>query len=379
MLSTRPSILYVATEDWFFCSHFLPMARAARDAGFDVAVACRVRDKGAAILAEGFRLIPVDAERGRLGPLSVIGNVRALSTVMRREKPALVHLIALRPIVLGGVAAVAAGVPRHVCAVTGLGPIGGTPSAPWHLARTAITMLMRRLAAGGRTVFLFENRDDPPTLGLAADSSAVAIVNGAGIDPAAFPATPLPPTPPLRAAMVARMLWSKGVDTAVAAVSLARGRGADVTLTLYGAPDPSNRTSISEATLREWATRPGIAWHGPTGDVAAVWRDHHVALLPSHGEGMPRALIEAGCCGRAMVATDVSGCRSLVSDGVDGILVPPGDAGALADALCLLADDPARVAAMGVAAMTKIHAAYTERDVGEAIVGIYRRLLREVA
>jgi glycosyltransferase involved in cell wall biosynthesis len=377
-MADGPTLLYVATEDWFFCSHFLPMARAARDGGFDVAVACRVRDHGDAIAREGFRLIPVEAERGDLGPFSVVANLRALTAIMRREKPAIVHLIALRPIVLGEIAAALAGVHRRVCAVTGLGPIGGEPSGHWRLARHAIRQLTRRLSARGETVFLFENRDDPPTLGLDPNSSAVAVVNGAGIDPAAYPAAPLPPMPPLRAAMVGRMLWSKGVDTAVEAVSLARGRGAPVTLSLFGAPDPSNRTAIDEATLHEWSHRHGISWHGATRDVPGVWRDHHVALLPSHGEGMPRALIEAACCGRAMLATNVSGCRSLVTDGVDGALVPLGDAAALADILVALARDPARVAAMGEAARAKILAGYTEAHVGETVLAVYRRLMKAI-
>ncbi|GGH32378.1 glycosyl transferase family 1 [Alsobacter metallidurans] len=372
----RPKLLYVATEDWFFCSHFLPMARAARDAGYEVVVACRVRQHGEAISREGFRLAPVEAERRERGPAGVWRYVQLLAALMRREKPAIVHLVAMQPVILGGIAARLAGVRRRVCAITGLGPVGGSPSPKWRAARAAIRLLLRGPVGGRGAIVVFENADDPPLLGLdPRDPDQVAVVNGAGIDPAAYPAALLPPAPPLRLAMVARMLWTKGVDVAVEAVRIAREHGADVELSLYGAPDPSNATTIDEATLRAWSARPGIAWHGPTRDVAGVWRDHHAAVLPSHGEGMPRMLIEAACCGRALLATDVSGCRSLVRDGQNGFLFPLGDAAALAEQIVQLAADPALLARLGAAARATVLNGYTEADVSAAMLAVYHRLL----
>ena len=121
----------------------------------------------------------------------------------------------------------------------------------------------------------------------------LAMVGGAGIDPEVWVPQPLPPPLPLRIALTARMLWSKGVDTAVEAARLARAEGANLELALYGAPDPSNRRAIPEATLRDWS-RDGVAWHSATGDVAAALSQAHVACLPSRGgEGLPRTLLEA--------------------------------------------------------------------------------------
>src|SRR3954464_12678018 len=150
------------------------------------------------------------------------------------------------------------------------------------------------------------------------------------------------------------MLWSKGIDVAVEAVRAARAQGAAVELSLYGAPDPSNPKAIPEETLKAWDSEPGIAWHGPTTDIAAIWRDHHVCCLPSRGgEGLPRTLLEGAACGRAVVTTDVPGCRTLVRDGVEGLLAPPGDAETLAAALATLAGDPTLVARMGEAARAR--------------------------
>ncbi len=372
-----PKLLYVVTEDWFFCSHFLPMARAARAAGFDVAVACRLREKEAVLRAEGLRPISVEAERGDKGIASLASNARQLAAVFAAEKPDIVHFISLRPVLLGGLIARRAGVRRRVYAVTGLGPLNGPATAARRLAFAAVRGCIR-LIGGRGSRFLFENRDDPPKLGLDPDDPAeVMVIGGAGVDPDLFAPSPEPPAPPLRAAIVARMLWTKGIDAAVEAVGRARLEGVDVELSLYGAPDPSNPASIPEEVLAEWASRPGISRHGPTADVASVWRTHHLAVLPSHGEGMPRMLVEAASSGRPIVATDVSGCRTLVRDGVEGFLVPVGGVQAIAEALSRLAADPALRARMGAAGRARVLSGYTETQVGDAVAALYAALMAE--
>ncbi len=372
-----PRILFVATEDWFFCSHFLPMARAARDAGFEVIVAARERAHRPVIEAEGFRLVPVEAERRSLNPLAMFAALWRLRGVIREADPAVVHLIALRSIILGGVAARLAGARRRVVALTGMGFLGAGRTAAARTARALVTAFIRGVVDGPQVRFLFENRSDPVMLGLDPDTVAkVTVVGGAGVDPDRFSVMPQPPHPPLRVAMIARMLWSKGPDLAVAAVKLARARGADVTLDLYGAPDASNPKAISAAMLADWATLEGIAWHGPTADIAGVWAAHHLAILPSRGgEGLPRTLLESAACGRAMLTTDVPGCRDFVRDGIDGVVVPADEAEPLADALVRLASDPSRVAAMGDAARERLLDGHTEAAVGAAVVRLYRSML----
>ncbi len=235
-------------------------------------------------------------------------------------------------------------------------------------------VLLRGIATRD-TRYLFENEDDPKRLGFDPTDPRVTLVGGAGIDPDLYRPIPLPPLPPLRVAVVARMLWSKGVDLAVEAVRLARERGAAVELSLFGVPDPSNPKSIPEDTLRSWNMEPGITWDGATQDVSQVWRENHVCLLPSRGgEGLPRTLLEGAACGRAIVTTDVPGCRTLVRDGLEGRVVPVNDAPALADALVALASDPETVIRMGAAARTRVLTGFTERDVMETVKGLYLSL-----
>jgi glycosyltransferase involved in cell wall biosynthesis len=378
-MTGKPKLLFVVTEDWFFCSHFLPMARAALSDGFDVAVACREREHGAAIKALGCRLLPLEADRKSLNPLTILSALFTMRRTIAAEQPDIVHLIALRSIIVGGLAARLAGVHRRVIALTGLGLLGAASDLKARLARGVIRLFIRTIADGREARYLFENRSDPVLLGLAPDDAAkVTIVGGAGVDPAVFAPQPLLPMPPLRLAMIARMLWSKGADTAVEAVRLARHAGVDVTLSLYGAPDPANPKAIPEMTLHEWSAMAGVTWHGriAQADVPAIWAQHHAAALPSRGgEGLPRTLLEAAACGRAILTTHVPGCRDLVRDGVEGLITEPDDAAALAQAIAALAADPERLAAMGAAARGRILDGYTEEAVGSAVVRLYRTML----
>ncbi|GJD36959.1 glycosyltransferase family 4 protein [Methylobacterium aerolatum] len=369
-------LAFVATEDWFFASHFLPMARRAVAMGLDVVVIARVRAHRAAIEATGAKVVALEAERASLNPMGAGYAAGQLAAILKALKPDIVHCIALRAILIGGTAAAMAGIPARIFAVTGLGLIGARNDRIGRTGRLALKALIRGPLATRRTRFLFENPSDALALGLDPSDGTVTIVGGAGIDPALYAPRPLPPAPPLKVAVVSRMLWSKGIDLAVEATRLARAEGAAVELSLVGAPDPDNRKSITEADLRSWS-REGVAWHGPSADVPAVWADHHVACLPSRGgEGLPRSLLEAAACGRACLTTDVPGCRDLIRDGTEGFVVPPDDAAALAAALTRLAADPALVASMGAAAHHRIETGgYTEEAVAEATGRLWRSLL----
>jgi glycosyltransferase involved in cell wall biosynthesis len=372
--------MFVVTEDWFFCSHFLPMAKAALTDGFDVSVVCRERDHGDKIRALGCRLIPMEADRKTLNPLSIVSTLMKMRKTIAHEKPDIVHLIALRSIIVGGVAAALAGVPRRVIALTGLGLLGAEEGAKARAARLGLRQFIGTIVDGRKARYLFENRSDPLIFKLDPDNAdKVTVVGGAGVDPDVFHVQPLPSHPPLRVAMIARMLWSKGVDTAVEAVKRARAKGADITLSLYGAPDPDNPKAISEALLSDWSALPGVTWHGKINqaDVPAIWAAHHIAVLPSRGgEGLPRTLLEAASCGRAIVTTDVPGCRDLVRNGVEGLVVPSDNPDALASALIALSSDSNTVIAMGKAARLRILEGHTEEAVGRSVLKLYRSMLQ---
>ena len=366
-----PKLLYLVTEDWFFVSHFLPMARAARGAGFEVVVATRVRDHAADIEAEGCRIVRLEGERRSLGIFEALRGFFRIASIVQAERPDIVHCIALRMVALGGLAARAGGARRLVLAPTGLGLLWSEDSLFNRTARAVLRVIIGRWLRGGETGYLFENSDDPREFGLE-NSSAVTIVRGAGVDPEHYPPSPEPNAPPLKLAVVARMIEAKGIADAVAAVRRARALGAAVELDLYGAPDPSSRRSCTEADLRRWSSEPGIRWHGPSADVAEVWRTHHVAILLTwYREGVPRSLIEAAASGRPIVTTDSPGCRDLVRDRQEGILVPLHDVEAAARALVELVDDADLRARLGRAARARFLEQFTEAEVRRRVSSVY--------
>jgi glycosyltransferase involved in cell wall biosynthesis len=375
----KPKLLFVATEDWFFSSHFLPLATAAIANGMDVLLAARTGDARASIERCGIRVIAVDADRAARGPISTLALLLALFRLFRAERPDITHLIALKPVFIGGLAARAAGVDRRIYAITGRGWLGASRSwragAVLAFLRTAIRLVLD----GAKVRYLFENTDDAQDFAPAkAKDSRVSIVGGAGVDIDELRFTPMPTSSPLRVAIVGRMLWQKGIDIAIEAAQAARRQGTPVELSLFGLPDEANPDSFTVEQLREWSGITGVKWFGKTNDVRDVWRTHHACCVPSRGgEGLPRALLEAAACGRAIVTTDVPGCRSFVRSGTEGIVAPAENAEALARAFVELASDPAKLAAMGVAARERVAEGYTTQAVAAAVLRLYREMLSE--
>lgn len=371
----KPTLIFVVTEDWFFCAHRLPAARAARDAGFDVAVATRVQAHGERIRAEGLRLVPMNWRRRSLNPFSEIGTIASLVRLYRRERPALVHHVALKPVLYGALAAVLTRVPARVDALTGLGFIFMSNGPVARLLRPLVSVWMGRLSRRGRGVVVVENRDDAALLAARgmAPAERITVVRGSGVDLGRY--RPLPePEGPVTVALVARMLADKGVGTLIEAQRLLRGRGVAIEVLLAGMPDPGNPTTIPQSQLTAWAGEPGITWLGQVADIREVWARAHIAVLPSRREGLPMALMEAAACGRPLVATDAPGCRDVAIPGETGLLVPVDDAEALAEALATLAGDAGLRRRLGAGARRLVEGEMSAESVRQRLIGIYRAL-----
>lgn len=371
----RPKLIYLVTEDWYFRSHRLPMAKAAQAAGFDVAVATRVTNDGDAIRAAGFGLHPLAWRRRSMGPLSNFVAIVEILRLYRRERPALVHHVALKPSVLGGIAAILARVPAIVSSINGAGFVFATEDVRARLIRWPIVLFLRHLFGQRNSWLMVQNREDRDMLHdlrIGADERTL-LVRGSGVDTDHF--TPAPePAGPVTVAFVGRMIETKGVRTLVAAQQELQRRGLDIRLVLAGAPDPENPMSIPEADLRAWAALPGIEWRGYCADIRALWQQAHIACQVSIGEGLPKSLLEAAAMGRPIVASDVPGCREVAHHGVNGLLVPAGNVEALADALARLADDPALRRRFGAASREIVEPALSAATISAQTADLYRRL-----
>jgi glycosyltransferase involved in cell wall biosynthesis len=367
-------LLYVVSEDWYFLSHRLPMARAARDSGYDVHVATRVVDGAEAIEAEGFKLHSIPFARGGVGPVAALRTIAALRRIHRNVRPVLAHHVALQAAVLGSLAAIGR---RTICvnALTGFGFTFISENIKARLLKPLIVFLLRFLCMRGKNVALVQNPDDREallSLGVAAEH--IALIPGSGVDVERL--RPLAePEGTSTVAFVGRLLEDKGIRPLVGAIRLLQGRGIAVNLLIAGDLDPANPSSVKPSELDEWTKSPGITWAGHVTDISTVWAKAHIAALPSRREGLPKALLEAAACGRPMVATDVPGCREVVIPDKTGLLVPLDDRNALAGAIGKLAGSAILRARYGAAARILAVEKFSAPAIGRQTVQLYDRLL----
>jgi len=369
-------IVFLVTEDWYFWSHRLPLARAARAAGARVIIATRVEKLRGEIEREGFEPVALPWRRRSHNPWN---EVRALIDIMalyRRVHPDIVHHVAVKPVVYGGIAARLAGARIQVNAIAGLGYVETSRQPRARVLRAVFNTVLRFAWSGPGVHVIVQNPDDREALsrtGLV-PASHIHMIRGSGVDVARFAPSPEPPSPPVRVVYGGRLLWSKGIRELVEAARALKQRGAPVEVILAGDPDVENPESIPAADVQSWV-REGSVSHVPwSSDMAATWRDAHIAVLPSYREGLPKALLEAAACGRALVATDVPGCREIARDGVNALLVPPRDALSLVGAIEKLALDAPLRARFAQAGREIVVNEYAESIVVNETLALYRSL-----
>ncbi len=356
------TLVFLLTEDWFFASHFWVRALAAKAAGWRVILIARESEATARIRASGIEVIPVAFIRRRLNPFAELGFALQLARLYRQIKPDLVHHIALKPIVIGGLAARLAGSQKIVNAPVGLGFVFSSDKFLARVLKPLVSLGLRLTLTPKGARVIFENPDDMQVLGEAGmvRPEAAVLIRGAGVDIEAFAPAP-EPAGPVRVILIARMIREKGVADFVAAARLLKGKAEFV---LAGAPDPGNPNTVTEAELRGWEAEGLVTWLGPRRDVADLLRGAHIACQPStYREGLPKSALEAMASGKPLVATDIPGCREAVVHGETGFLVPPRDPAALAAALERLIGDATLRARFGAAARRR-----AEQNFSDAII-----------
>ncbi len=373
----RRRLLFLVADAPFFVTHRLSLARAARAAGYDVHVAVPFEDRPVAeIRALGVHCHDIPLRRGNRALGGELRLIVALARLIGALRPDLVHAVSLKPVIFGGLVARLLGVPAAVLAVTGLGYLFLKPGARTAMQRAIIKRLYRFALGHRRARAVFQNPDDLALFlreGLV-DQAITVMIKGCGVDTACFRATP-EPDGPVVVMFPARVIGDKGVREFVAAAGILRRQGVAARFVLVGRTDPENPTDIGEPTIRGWEATGDVEWWGFREDMASVLAQAHVVCMPSYMEGLPRVLIEAAACARPVVTTDVPGCREIVRDGENGLLVPARDGAATAVALGRLIADGALRAKLGARGREIATSKFTvERFVGETLA-LYRALM----
>jgi len=358
-------LLLILQDLPFFISHRLVVAKAARELGLEVHIAAPPDSRHEPTLAAaGLVFHPLRLARGWQNPLREIAAIIRMWRLIRRTRPDLVHLVSIKPVIYGGLAARLAGVPAAIAAITGLGlPFSGT-SLAIRLMRPVFRLLYGAAFQHPNIRVIFQNNDDRAvfeTTNLVRPGNII-MIKGCGVDLTEFrPREGQRAGPPV-VIFSGRLLAEKGLREFAEAAHLLKAEGIAARFVVVGRHDDLNPTGISAARMSQWVGEGVLEYHGFSTAMGETLRGADIACLPSYGEGMPRGLMEAAATGLPMVTTYAPGCREAVIPGETGVLVPVRDAKALADALRPLLLDPALRQRMGAAARQQAIAEYSAED-----------------
>jgi len=350
------------------------MARAARAAGFEVHVATRIDRHGPAIEAEGFHLHPISWRRGSLDPRDFFRVLREVRRLYRKLPPDLAHHVAVPATLVGSLAATGL---ATVCvnAMTGLGTLFISNEPRIRAARTIVTPVLGKVLSRPSSVVLVQNLDDRAVMeSFGVDPSQIALIPGSGVDTDLM--TPSPePAGPVTIGFLGRLVEAKGIRALVEAHGRLCTRGRDIRLVIAGTPDEANAGSIPKEEISAWGRHRNVSCLGFVEDIAALWTSVHIAVLPSHREGLPLSMLQAAACGRPLIATDVPGCRDVARADYNALLVPIDDVEALAQAIDRLALDPPLRRRFGAASRMLVEREFSSQRIGRDLIALYGDML----
>lgn len=374
--SRKTKLMFFVTEDWYFVSHRLALAKAAIAAGFDVALITRTGSHEKEIRDAGIRLYPFEIDRSGLNPLREITTLHKLYRIYKIEKPDIVHHVALKPVIYGSLIAKLVQTKGVVNALTGLGSVFSSNAPLSRLLRPLVLGMFKVALSGKNQRLILQNHDDADLFAKKkiVEPGLIRLIRGSGVNTGAFCAIDEPPSLPPLVVLPARMLRDKGICEFVEAARMLHKKNVKARFVLVGKPDKQNPSSISPEQLAKWHEEKVVEYWGWHADMAAIFQDAHIACLPSYREGLPKSLLEAAACERPIVATDVPGCREIVIDGKNGWLVPKGDAAALAAALEDAITNPDKRKAYGKAGRELVLSSMSEEKVISETLSVYREL-----
>ena len=370
-------IIYFITEDWYFWSHRLSLARAAKKAGFKVTIITRVKNYKDNIEDEGFNLIPIKLVRSSKNLILELWIFFEVLKIYLREKPDIVHHVALKPILYGTWAARFSRVPCVVNLFAGVTTKFHANKWKSVILQKIVDLVFRVGFLGGKAFAIFQNSFDKKSFldkGILKEENT-GLISGSGVDIFRFKITPEPLGIPL-VILASRMLWDKGVGEFVKAAKILKKEKVNCRMVLVGSPDFENPDPLPKSLIEQWQSEGLVEWWKNCEEMPEVFSGSNIVCLPSYHEGCPKVLIEAAACGRAIVATDVPGCREVVSQNENGLLVPVKNPEALARSIKILVQSPEKRAQMGKRGREIAVEKFSEEKVIKQTLDIYNMLLK---
>ncbi len=378
----RPRLVMLVNESKHFLSHRVDAARAAVRDGFDVHLITRLLHDPAEIQRYGVQVHHMEFPRTLRNPATELRALRNLQRLYRKLQPDILHHFSAKAILVGSLAARGMRARHVVNTFTGLGAAftGRGPKAA--LRRIAATGVLKHVLRSSQWRVTFQNHEDMQQLVAAGivRQTQCQVIAGSGVDPTQFQPTADPgisETPGVPTVMLAsRMIWPKGIGQFVEAASLLKQTATHARFVLVGDTDHGSATAVPVEQLEQWDADGVVQWWGHCADMPTTLARASIVVLPTYyGEGLPKVLLEAAASGKPVIATDVRGCREIVHDNDNGLLIPPHDVEALASAMWRLLHQPERRRQMGLRGRELVLSKFTTADVARQTLDVYRRMI----
>lgn len=379
MVYQLKKIIFVVNNPAYFISHRLPIGLALLAKGYAVHVIAPGKCPSE-LLETGLNYHSVEMSRMGMNPFIEFATIFSLRRIFKKIQPDLVHLVTIKPYLYGGIAARLAGVPAVVSAVAGLGILFSSQGIKNKVVRSMLYPMYRFAFAHKNQVVIFQNTNDRDLFFdlKILDIERARLIRGAGVNLLHYHYLPEPEHVPV-ISFVARLLKDKGVIEIVEASRILKRLDIEVRFWIIGDPDPGNPNTVTKAELVEWQQAGLVEYFGYRTDIANLFSQSNIVTLPSYyGEGLPKVLIEAAACGRAVITSDHPGCRDAIEPDLTGVLVPVRDAEALADSIQYLIENPDLRKAMGKAGRELAKKEFAIEKVVGAHLKIYDELLAKV-
>ena len=374
----KKKLLFIVNVDWFFISHRLPIALKALEEGYDVHLICAITDQAEYLASLGLRVHPFLFSRSGKNIFNELSCFFKLYQKIKSIKPDLLHLVTIKPVLYGGIIARMVYAPAVVSAISGLGFLFvERKGVKAKFLRDMVLFLYRLAMNHSNQRVIFQNPTDMNALVAAGgvQKEKSRMIRGSGVDLQDYPMLAESKDIPV-VIMASRLLKDKGVHEFVGAAKNIKSKGIEVRFQLVGEPDYENPESVTNEELQSWEAEGVVECLGYRSDIADLFSQAHIVVLPSYyGEGLPKVLIEAAACGRAVITTDMPGCRDAIEPNVTGVLVPARDTFALAKEIERLMEDDVLRQRMGRAGRDLAEREFSIEKVVATHLGIYQELL----
>ena len=372
-------ILYLVNVDWFFISHRLPIALESIKQGFEVHIACKITEHKNFLINQGLIVHELEMPRSTTNPISFLRTFAKIYFLLKMIRPDILHLITIKPVLIGGIAARLCKVPAVVAAISGLGFIYVASDIFARIRKLLISILYKISLEHPNIQIIFQNTSDLNEISKIVHLSEkkYVIIRGSGVNldqyANSIASSPLEPNPIVL--MASRMLQDKGVIEFIKAARYVKTIIPTARFVLAGMIDKDNPTAVSEEFLISHEKEGHIEFWGHQENVSKLLQLSSLVVLPSYREGMPKILLEAAAAGRAVITTDVPGCRDAILENITGLLVKPKNYKSLADSIIYLLNEPSVRTNMGLEGRKLAFKKFNIEDVVSKHLRCYQELL----